>query len=74
MTCGFLTAPSAVQQLALDEPNVAITSYPLVLSPIFAVPASIVLHVYVLARLRAGLRPAGEPRAPRPSPPPRLRY
>lgn len=51
VTCGLLTAPSAVQQLALDEPNSAITSYPLVLVPTFAVPVSIVLHVYVLARL-----------------------
>ena len=51
VTCGFLTAPSTIQQLALDSPNVAITSYPLVLIPIFAVPASIILHVYVIARL-----------------------
>ena len=51
VTFGFLTAPSAFQQLALDEPNAAITSYPLVLIPTFAVPVSIVLHVYVLARL-----------------------
>jgi hypothetical protein len=48
---GFLTAPSAFQQLALSDPNTAITSYPLALIPTFAVPASIVLHVYVLARL-----------------------
>ena len=51
VACGFLTAPSTVQQLALADPNVAITSYPLVLIPTFAVPASIVLHVYVLSRL-----------------------
>jgi len=52
ISCGFLSAPSTVQQLALGDPNVAITSYPLVLIPAFAVPASIVLHVYVIARLR----------------------
>lgn len=51
VTCGFLTAPSTFQQLALDDPNAAITSYPLVLVPAFAVPVSIVLHVCVLARL-----------------------
>lgn len=51
VTCGLLTAPSAFQQLALDDPNAAITSYPLVLIPTFGVPVSIVLHVYVLARL-----------------------
>lgn len=62
LTCGFLTAPSMFQQLALDEPNTAITSYPLVLIPTFAVPVSIVLHVFVLARLSARLRPAGQPR------------
>jgi hypothetical protein len=61
VTCGFLTAPSTVQQLALGDPNVAITSYPLVLIPTFAVPASIVLHVYVISRLlrqpQAAVRP-----------------
>lgn len=62
LTCGFLTAPSTFQQLALDEPNAAITSYPLVLIPTFAVPVSIVLHVFVLARLGASLRPARQPR------------
>jgi hypothetical protein len=51
ITLGFLSAPSAFQQLALDEPNAAITSYPLVLIPTFGVPASLILHVYVLARL-----------------------
>ena len=62
VTCGFLTAPSAFQQLALSNPNTAITSYPLVLIPVFAVPASIVLHVFVLARLRPAREPAGQPR------------
>lgn len=49
---GFLSAPSTFQQLALDSPNAAITSYPLVLIPTFAVPLSIMLHAYVIARLR----------------------
>lgn len=63
VTCGLLTAPSAFAQLALDEPNAAITSYPLVLIPTFAVPVSIVLHVYVLARLsmRAQRAPQARP-------------
>lgn len=60
---GFLSAPSTFQQLALADPNVAITSYPLALIPTFAVPASIVLHVWVLARLRPQRGPAAEPRA-----------
>ncbi len=61
VTCGLLTAPSAFQQLALDDPNAAITSYPLVLIPTFAVPVSVVLHVYVLARL--SMRAQEAPRA-----------
>lgn len=56
VACGFLTAPSAFQQLALDAPNAAITSYPLVIVPTFAVPVSILLHIYVIARLRARAR------------------
>jgi len=59
---GFLTAPSAVQQLALGDPNAAITAYPLVLIPTFAVPASIALHVYVLARLRRRPQAVAQPR------------
>jgi hypothetical protein len=58
ITCGFLTAPSAFQQLALDSPNAAITSYPFVLIPTFAVPASIILHVYVLSRIVRQPQPA----------------
>lgn len=49
---GFLSSPSILQQLALDDPNAAITRYPFVLIPTFAVPVSILLHVYVIARLR----------------------
>ena len=62
VTCGFLTAPSAFQQLALDNPNAAITSYPLVLIPVFAVPASIVLHVFVLARVLRRPAAVAQPR------------
>jgi len=56
VACGFLTAPSAFQQLALDAPNAAITSYPLVVIPTFAVPVSVLLHVYVIVRLRTRTR------------------
>ncbi len=58
VTCGFLTAPSVFQQLALDAPNSEITSYPFVLIPVFAVPASVLLHVYVIARLVRSGTPA----------------
>jgi hypothetical protein len=49
---GFLSSPSILQQLALDDPNTAITRYPFVLIPTFLVPISILLHVSVIARLR----------------------
>jgi hypothetical protein len=49
---GFLSSPSILQQLALDDPNMAITRYPFVLIPTFLVPVSILLHVYVIVRLR----------------------
>jgi hypothetical protein len=54
---GFLSAPSPIQQLALDDPNAAIVSYPFVLIPTFLVPVSIILHVYVIARLRTATAP-----------------
>jgi hypothetical protein len=50
---GFLSSPSILQQIALDDPNSAITRYPFVLIPTFLVPVSIVLHVYVIHRLRS---------------------
>ncbi len=48
---GFLTSPSAYQQLAFDEPNQLIVQFPFVLVPAFAVPVSILLHVFALRRL-----------------------
>ncbi|HEX8157298.1 MAG TPA: hypothetical protein VF526_07915 [Solirubrobacteraceae bacterium] len=62
VACGFLTAPSAFQQLALNAPNAAITSYPMVIVPTFAIPVSMLLHVYVIVRLRARSS-AASPRA-----------
>ena len=64
VTLGLLTAPSAFQQLALDTPNAAITSYPLVLIPTFAVPVSILLHVYAVARLTTSVQPSALTTAP----------
>lgn len=61
LTCGFFTAPSAFQQLALDSPNAAIMSYPFVLIPTFAVPVALILHVCVLARVLKQRRTAGQP-------------
>lgn len=52
VTLGFLTSPTPFQQLALGMPNVLISRYPFVLIPVFAVPASILLHVFAAWRLR----------------------
>lgn len=52
---GFLTAPSTMQMLAFDRPNLLITTYPTVMVPAFLVPMSIILHVLSLWKLR---RPA----------------
>lgn len=52
VTLGFLTSPSVYQQLALDAPNTVISRYPFVLVPTFAIPVSILLHIYTLWRLR----------------------
>ena len=67
VTCGFLSAPSVFQQLALDAPNYAITRYPFVLIPAFAVPASVLLHIYVISRVAAILAASrnSEPSSPR---------
>jgi hypothetical protein len=52
---GFLTSPSAFQQLALSMPNALITRYPFVLFPTFVVPVSILLHAAALWRLRSAV-------------------
>lgn len=56
VTLGFLTSPSPFQQLALEQPNAAITRYPFVLVPTYAVPVSILLHLFSLWRLRVDER------------------
>ena len=56
LTLGFLSSPGQLQMLALDEPNLIVSHFPLVLVPVFAVPVSILLHfasVRKLARDRA---------------------
>lgn len=59
---GFMSAPGSLQQLALGDPNLAITRYPLALIPTFAVPVSIVLHIWVLTLLAPRREPAAQPR------------
>ena len=48
---GFLSSPGPLQVLAPDSPNRLITTFPLVLVPLFAVPLSVVLHLAALKRL-----------------------
>jgi hypothetical protein len=44
LTLGFLSSPGRFQLFAFDRPNVAVGSYPTVMTPAFAVPLSLVLH------------------------------
>jgi hypothetical protein len=52
---GFLSSPGPFQVFALEAPNELITSSPLVLVPLYAVPLSILLHLVALMRLKAAL-------------------
>jgi hypothetical protein len=45
---GFLSSPGPFHLLSLNNPNVLITSFPLVLIPAFAVPLSMLLHLLSL--------------------------
>lgn len=51
VTMGFLTSPSFFQSLAFEAPNYAISRWPFVLIPVFAVPVSVLLHLLALKRL-----------------------
>lgn len=48
VVAGSLSSPSALQVLALDSPNFAITRFPLVLIPTIVVPVSALLHYFAL--------------------------
>lgn len=62
VAAGFLSSPSIFQVLALDSPNFAISRFPLVLIPTFAVPVSVLLHYFALKHPDAQIERAG--RAP----------
>lgn len=49
---GISTSPGPLQSLALDEPNLLVGTYPLVLVPVFIVPLSLILHGLSLWKLR----------------------
>jgi hypothetical protein len=52
LTTGFLTSPSRLQMLALNQPNELVSAFPLVMIPVFLVPLSILLHLASLQKLR----------------------
>jgi hypothetical protein len=52
LTMGALTSPGLPHLLALDAPNLLVTSWPLVMIPTFAVPLALMLHGLVMWRLR----------------------
>lgn len=43
---GFFTSPTAYQLLAFDRPNNLLFTFPLALVPTFAVPLSLLLHIF----------------------------
>jgi hypothetical protein len=51
VTTGFLSSPSPIQRLAVDNPNTLITAFPLVMIPVFLVPLAVLLHLASLAKL-----------------------
>ncbi len=48
VTLGVLSSPGPLQLLSIQSPNELITAFPLVLVPVFAVPLSILLHLFSL--------------------------
>ncbi len=52
VSTGFLTSPSPLQLLALDNPNQLVGRYPLVMVPVFLVPIALLLHLASLRKLR----------------------
>jgi hypothetical protein len=53
---GILSAPSAFQQLAFDQPNKALLHFPFTWLPGFIVPLVLFAHLVSIRRLRAQLR------------------
>jgi hypothetical protein len=53
----LLSAPTPLQQLAFEQPNVAVMQFPFVWLPVFVVPVVAFTHVVALRRL---LFPVGE--------------
>jgi hypothetical protein len=49
---GVLTSPGPLHLLAINDPNLLVSAYPLVLVPTFGVPLGFILHGIVLWRIR----------------------
>jgi hypothetical protein len=58
VSMGLLTSPSPFQMAALSAPNMLISAFPLVMVPVFAVPASVLLHIVSLMKLVREREPA----------------
>jgi hypothetical protein len=56
---GTMTSPGPAHLLALEAPNLLISSYPLVTVPTFGVPLALMLHGLVLWRLQRGTAATG---------------
>jgi hypothetical protein len=52
ISLGFLSSLGPLHLIALDQSNVLATSYPMVMTPAFAVPLSLILHGLSLWQLR----------------------
>jgi len=50
---GILSAPTAIQKFAFDQPNIALFHFPFVLLPAFVVPAVLFSHFASLSKLLA---------------------
>ena len=57
LAMGAMTSPGRAHLLAIESPNLLISSYPLVMIPTFAVPLALMLHGLVLWRLRRETSP-----------------
>ena len=57
VTHGILSAPSPIQQLAFDQPNIAVLYFPYALLPGFVVPVVIFSHLASLRQLLVSTKP-----------------
>jgi hypothetical protein len=58
LTTGFLTSPGRFQMMALGDPNLLVSVYPLVMIPAFLVPLSSILHGVCIWKLQRQSRMA----------------